>query len=173
MRTYKICLIIMLLCSMFNTKSDNHSYERGLAAKNSGNWSKALNIWMQGRNELSKKDKSDPRIAFAFIETATEQGLACLYETASKMYMECLTEENLDNYPEAIQQEAKYLTIFVCEYVNHETRNEWEKLIKEKDVEMINRIKDFWFSTDPTPVTDYNEHLIEHYERIALSIKNF
>ncbi|MFC1565042.1 GWxTD domain-containing protein [candidate division KSB1 bacterium] len=167
---------LLLVCTLFffSTAQDKTDfYKKGEKELKSGEWAKAGDTWIKGRNFLALEGKSDPRIGFAFIELVTEHELTHFYKQASRMYLEVLTENNLKKHPKLFQEEAKRLLPLVEEYNSRTVIKEWENLIKKKSPELIANMRGLWINLDFTPVTEYNERLIEHWERIAYSRKNF
>ncbi len=164
--------IVLISVSFFNFSTKNSYYNRGLIEKENGNWSNALNIWLQGRNELMNTGESDPRIAVAVMELVTEKDLKHFYKTASQMYMDCLTVENLRDYPDVFADEVERIMPLVKGYNDKKIEKEWKKLVFQRDKEIIYRLKGLWLNLDPTPSSPVNERLMEHWERIAYS-RNF
>ena len=63
------------------------AYERGLALREEGDWSLALDVWEAEWEALTFSDERDPRLGIAYIETATEERAESRYETANEMYL--------------------------------------------------------------------------------------
>ncbi len=144
-------------------------YEEGVKAKESGAWVKALNIWEAGRRHLEEGGMSDLRIGIAYIETVTEQQKEFYYVNASDMYIWGLRGSNIEEHQDEIVEEADRIIPLLVD----EDKKIWKDLRKKHIKTLRNKILDFWDGKDPIPGTKENERLIEHWERIAYSRKNF
>ncbi|MFQ5823241.1 MAG: GWxTD domain-containing protein [bacterium] len=144
-------------------------YKKGLEYKNSGDWIQALDTWLAGRQILQQQGISDPRIGIAFIELATEQKLTQYYELACDMYFWGLSQNNLTEFKKDIEKEMAR----IGPLLDKKQYKEWRLLWQQSDPLLYERIKSFWLEKDPTPSTEINERLLEHWERIAYARKNF
>lgn len=141
-------------------------YERGTALKEQGDWQGALSLWQEARREL---EGYDPRIGVAFIETATEELAFEHYETASEMFLWGFSGTDLESYRETVAAEvARLLPVLPAR-----DTAEWNRLLESGDADLLREIKRFWIEKDPTPSTDTNERLLEHWERIAYARDHF
>ncbi|MCP4725117.1 MAG: GWxTD domain-containing protein [bacterium] len=130
---------------------------------------KALESYEKLYANVKRSKISLPGMGFSYLEIVTEEGMEDLYEKASEMYMRGLTGENIKDYFDEISEEAERL-IPLLEEVEAE---EWKDLIKKKDAKLAGKIRGYWIKNDPTPATQYNERLIEHWKRIANARKNY
>ncbi|MDX1673106.1 MAG: GWxTD domain-containing protein, partial [Balneolaceae bacterium] len=135
-------------------------FDEGREAAASGDTLKALDIWMRAHSEL---DAPETRIGIAFIKLATEAELTDRYEMASRLYFWGLEARDLEANREALEGEVRRIDPLLSD----EQSAEWRKLLNNADPELFERITGFWQSVDPTPLSSYNERLIEHWERIA------
>ncbi|MCG8605591.1 GWxTD domain-containing protein [bacterium] len=169
-------LLFSIICSLagpaspeqFEGPSDAF-YEKGLKYKQAGNWVKALGTWFAGRQLLEKQEGTDPRIAIAFIETATEENALAYYELASDMYYWGWSSIEPLQDKESVQQEVER----IAPILEKQELEEWRRLLKENDPSICQRIVSFWKQKDLTPSTIRNERLLEHWERIAYARANF
>ncbi|MCP3683826.1 MAG: GWxTD domain-containing protein [bacterium] len=148
-------------------------YQRGMKYKNSGNYKLAANIWLHGRNEMILDGETDFRVGIALIETVTEHELTLLYEHGSRIYLESLTGENFLKHPDAFRLEVERIRPLLMAHNRKREYNKWLSLIDNNDPAIAARIRSYWIDKDPTPATEDNERLIEHWERIAYCRKNF
>ncbi|MCP4726466.1 MAG: GWxTD domain-containing protein [bacterium] len=176
MKSVKLTILFTILLysiTPVNAQNTSRYYERGVGLKEMGKIPMALFAWVNGRNILAKEGKSDPRIAIAFIETATQYKKENYYPLAVKMYLESITRENFEKYPDTIIEEAERILPLLMEYNKKDLVNEWKDLIENRDPALAIKIKGYWVEADRTPFTEKNERLIEHWERIAYSRENF
>lgn len=180
-QTYFITIITVII--LFVTVFDSYSiekqspqpdyYKMGQESIKNGDINEGLDYWLKGRNTLLKQGKFNPQISISFIETVTKYEMEKLYGHANKLYFEMLNEDSYDSNHEEINDEAKRLLPLIEEYNTPKSIEEWENYIKSNNVNIVYKIKQFWIKNDPTPTTEYNERLIEHWERIAYSRKKF
>lgn len=141
-------------------------YERGMALKAQGDWQGALSTWQRARRET---DGYDPRIGIAFIETVTEELAFEHYETASEMLLWGFSGTDIESHRETVAAEvARLLPILPAR-----DTAEWNRRLESGDPGLLREIKRFWIEKDPTPSTDTNERLLEHWERIAYARDHF
>ncbi|RKY89353.1 hypothetical protein DRQ09_01485 [candidate division KSB1 bacterium] len=168
-----ILLYIFILSHLsFNTlqfqiKTD--FYTEGIKEKNRGNWQRAIDIWLMGKETLSRLGKTDPRMGIAFIELVTEKKLKRYYETACQMYYWGFSRNSINEYRKNIKKEIERITPIM----RKEQSKYWFKALKDNDTTICSKIRGFWIEKDPTPTTVLNERLITHWERITYARKNF
>jgi GWxTD domain-containing protein len=149
--------------------ADRDYYEEGIKLKTSGDWQKALDAWLQGKEVLAEQDESDPRIGIAFIELATEKNAAARYEQAGDLYVWGFSHCDLKVFSEEIAKEIERLAPLLSDN-EHKT---WRSDLARGDASLNVKIKNFWIEKDPTPSTKINERLLEHWQRIAHARRNF
>ncbi|NIR49655.1 GWxTD domain-containing protein [candidate division KSB1 bacterium] len=176
MRHYSSYLVLFILLVYVHSAlaahaedSSNDFYRKGLTYKKKQDWVKALGTWFAGKQILQQNGSSDPRIGVAFIEYATEKQATRYYELACDVYFWGLSDNNLDQYGGVVEEEVER----IAPLLNEEEYEEWRKLLEQKDSLLYDKIKSFWARRDPTPSTDRNERLLEHWKRIAYARKNF
>ncbi len=160
-------LIFSFPLNSFSFQSDH--YLKGLEAKRSGAWLKALNLWEFCKRAFEKNGKSDPRIGIAYIETVTEQEKTFYYDKASDFYFWGFSGNNLEDFREIIIEEAERIRPLVPK----EEMEKWKDLDLKDPAEICSLIKGFWKSRDLTITSPLNERLLEHWERIGYSRKTF
>ncbi|NIR50798.1 GWxTD domain-containing protein, partial [candidate division KSB1 bacterium] len=142
-------------------------YQEGIAQRDSGNWQKALKIWLAAKDSTEESSKIDPRIGIAFIELVTRKQATDYYRQASDMYFWGFRQEDLKKHQKVVEEEIRRIAPLLTE---KETKN-WLKLLDKDDTKLNEKIKGFWIKKDPIPTSEINERLIEHWERIA-HVKN-
>lgn len=157
-------MALVLLTSTHARQTD--LFEQGLLAEFRGEYEQALTIWGKARNEL---ETADSRIGFEFIRLATEQELKGYYEQASEMYYWAVTAPLNGVNRAAIRQEIERLRPIIGDAIYRQWVGQWEN----DHAKLASELRGFWVQLNPTPFSQYNERLIEHWERIAYSRRNF
>jgi len=146
--------------------SDEKLYQMGVQLLEQGEVEKALNIWMGARNKL---EKPDVRIGFRFIETVSARELEKYYRMADIMYHWALREEITSHNRSYFEMELERL----APILERGVQKKWKAYL-EKNSELLGRsISEYWKNLDPTPLTNYNERLIEHWMRLAYIKEHF
>lgn len=150
--------------SALNDSSDY--YKQGLNEQEEGNYERALQIWEEAKENLQEPDF---RISHAYIELVAKENLEDYYTTASEIYFWGLSGK-LDEYEkEALLSELSYLRPLF----ERKKYRELEELIEDADSKVLKELSNYCNSLDPTPLTDYNERLIEHWQRIIYARNHF
>jgi GWxTD domain-containing protein len=144
-------------------------YAQGVQHRNAGHWTKALDAWLAAKQALTVANKSDPRIGIAFIELVTQKKATEYYDTASAMYFGGLSNNNVKEYRETLQKELER----TAPLLDEKQYSDWRTALHKGDLSLYVKIKQFWIAKDPTPTTEVNERLLEHWERIAHARRNF
>lgn len=141
-------------------------YSQGLVEQEKGNFEKALQIWIEAKNNLKEPDF---RISQSFIQLAAKENLEDYFTVASEIYFWGLNGQIDDVEKEALLNELDLLRPLIerKRYRNMEDR------IEDSDSSVLKQIANYWNSLDPTPLTDYNERLIEHWQRIIYARNHF
>ena len=141
-------------------------YKKGLNEQEQGNYEKALEIWAEAKENLREPDF---RISHAYIELVAKENLKDYYTTASDIYFWGLSGK-LDEYEkEALLSELAYLRPLL----ERKKYRELEGLVEDADSKVLKELSNYCNSLDPTPLTDYNERLIEHWQRIIYARSHF
>ncbi|MFQ5674500.1 MAG: GWxTD domain-containing protein [bacterium] len=144
-------------------------YQEGVAFREEGDCQKALNVWLQGARLLKQLHQSDPRLGIAFIELVTEREVFRFYDLACELYFWGFTQYNLHEHKKDVEREVERIAPLLTD----KDHKEWQSMVKKEDVAINEKIRAFWKSKDPTPSTKMNERLLEHWQRIAHSRKNY
>lgn len=154
---------------MIAADANRDFYTEGLERRKAGDWHAALEIWEQGQKSMALRGVDDPRIGIAYIELATEKDAADKYELATEIYLWSLSQSPVKKYKKDLEKEIRMIQPLLSD----EQFKDWEKVLKKGDRALYSKIKTFWIAKDPTPSTLLNERLVEHWQRIAYSRKNF
>ncbi len=164
------CLISTAFIAPPSHAQDRDYYEEGKVFLNTPAWEKALQTWWRGYNALDMEGLSDPRIGVGFIELAVSKKAFKYFGTASTLYVWGFSKID----PEESAREFKLELLRLYPLLQTKARKEWQKLEKEENYpELYEKIKTFWLLRDPTPTTQGNERLIEHWERIIYARKEY
>lgn len=140
--------------------------ERGLLAEFRGEPEQALQIWARAREEL---EEPDARIGFEFIRLVTEREMETWYEQATEMYYWAISEPFAGINRAAIRQEMERLRPIVGSGIYRQ----WSEWFEARNRRLATDIRGFWTQMDPTPGSELNERLIEHWLRIAFARTHF
>ena len=138
----------------------------GLELIKKGEYEKASEVWYEAKDRI---DTPDYRIGQHFIRLVTEQKLKEYYPEACEMYFWGLGTSELNDKKAFLEIELEFLKP-ILEGSNY---SNLKKYLKEDDQEIFKDLKVIWQSLDPTPLTEYNERLMEHWERIAYANEHF
>ncbi len=166
---FLIFAVIFDLSGQISGSANYDYYQKGLEYKKNGNWSKALQTWVAGSQRLQREGKSDPQIGIAFIELATEMKVKQWYNLACNLYNWGFSQSDIIKSREDIKQEIAR----IAPLMNKNEYQEWKGLLRRENNLLTEKIRSFWQAKDPTPSTELNERLVEHWERIAYARKNY
>lgn len=173
MKTFSgISLIVLLAFSTAAAKSTQpinpktDYYTIGKKVVKQGDFEQALHIWLQAKLQL---DVPQTRIGVAFIELVAKEDLQKYYEYATIMYKWGLSANKVQSNKEALKKIIKRVGILA----DDETYNKWDDLLEANNSQIYQELLHFWKRHDLTPATNYNERLIEHWQRISYSRKHF
>ena len=150
-------------------------YQEGMAAYESGDLGKALNIWVEAYNTIDQAAEIDPRIGSTFIEIIASYDLREFYDEATTMYYWALSSKGGGDLVTYLVDEIRKSEAVFDQY-------RFERLIAEAEGDIVTEGKPYnvaaivkakWISLDPTPETPANERLIEHWQRVTFARKNF
>lgn len=145
------------------------AYQKGLEQRNAGDWKSALDTWLAARQMSSPQDRPDFGIGIAFIELAARQNASEYYAVACEMYLQGFLEKNLFKSKNEICQEIERLAPLLSE----KQYADWNLSLNQNDSSLGAKMRGFWIEKDPTPTTEINERLLEHWERIAYAREHF
>ncbi|HHL71798.1 MAG TPA: GWxTD domain-containing protein [Bacteroidetes bacterium] len=169
---FSLKAILIFLLSFPLIGAEQHSedwFKRGSEFIEKGQSAEAAEIWLQGYKALKAESRVDSRIGFAFIELVTQEKLKDYYLVAQEMYFWALSGAAMQHNQKAIFEERdRWLPI-----IKEEEQKIWRKAGEDRIVELAEKIRSYWKLVDPTPSTERNERLLEHWERIAYARKKF
>lgn len=162
-RLLPVLALLLLNGTNFTLQAQDY-YEEGVRLAEQGRAVEALEIWQQAR-----EGTPDPRIGIAYLELATEENLSEHYEQATEMYYWGFSGNSVASYREVLDEEIER----IGPLVEDATLSRWQDLAGDDASALADEIVGFWRHLDLTPGTEYNERLIEHWERIAHSREHF
>lgn len=141
-------------------------YQQGLNEQEKGNFEKALQVWSEAQQNL---EEPDFRISHSYIKLVAKENLEDYYTNASEIYFWGLGGKLDDFEKKALLEELDYLSPLL----ERKRYREIEDRIQDSNSKVLKEIKNYWNSLDPTPLTEYNERLIEHWQRIIYAHNHF
>lgn len=152
---------------VLNDTDDSPKYYReGMAELEKGNYREAISIWEKAREEQSEPSF---RIGQRAVSVAAEHDLEEKYRKASELYYWGLADTSITEDREEVLKELEYMRplLELSDFSAYKDR------VEEGDASVLKEILRYWEKADPTPLTEYNERLIEHWDRIAYSRNNY
>lgn len=143
-------------------------WKQGKSALANGNVAEALRIWKSAK-ESNSEIKPDPRIGFNYIKLVTSEKLSSYYSDASDMVYWGLSGKCSQNHRDEISSELER----VRPIINPDSYSAWKGYLKNDIATLCSIMSKFWKQMDPVLSTEYNERLIEHWERIAYARSHF
>lgn len=149
------------------SKTAQQYYQEGNEYAEDGEYEKALQVWAEAQDSLSQ---SDFRISQSYVELATEERMTSYYEKASEIYFWGLEGDRIkEEERDAFERELRYLEPII----EKKSAGKLEDDLENDPASLKNSIRSLWEDTDLTPFTDYNERLLEHWERIAYAEEHY
>ncbi len=155
-----------LLCSELLEAQPRTPYQKGLELLYQGHIEQALDKW---ENYYDEFQRIDSRAGFHYIEVVTDQSISGRYESATNMYYKALSNGVGVNSRIAIRQEIERLKPIIGDGISRQWLEWWEN----ENGKLHSDMTGFWVQLDPTPATEVNERLIEHWQRIASAREQF
>jgi len=147
---------------------DRGPFEHGLDLKAGEGWEEALELWEETSDFFTAP--SDPRIAFAYLETAVENEAEERYGLASEMLLWGLSApDDLPRFRASVLDELER----IIPLVEEAEVEPWVALRDSSTQTIARELKRFWIENDPTPTSILNERLIEHWQRILYARSQF
>ncbi|HMB98466.1 MAG TPA: GWxTD domain-containing protein [Balneolaceae bacterium] len=138
-------------------------YQQGLERIKTGDIETALDYWFHLSRNNQDTHNTDPRIGVAYLEVVTEHQMFDYYQKANDVYFWAFQTNQLTKYEDVLKEEVERLRPLL----EHEEYRDLRKAINNNDHQTChNKLKRFWILADPTPDSEYNERLLEHWERI-------
>lgn len=158
--------VITILSSLPTIDKEDKYFNKGIKYLHNGAVEQALNTWMQARPTLKKPS---PQIGLIFIEVATKHDKKDYFPMANIMYNWAFSGKITNDNKLYFENEFERLRPLLT----RNERKELKKSIESDEMQFGNVLEDIWLKRDPTPLTKYNERLIEHWERINYAIQHF
>jgi len=126
-----------------------------------------VELWVECASELIEPDFS---FGHDFIRLVTGNRISRYYEKASELYLFGLESDNVDE-----ESEKRLIDelLFLEPFIGQRERRHLERLIERSDPEIYRYLASFWMERSLLPGDDYNERLLEHFERVGYAIKNY
>lgn len=171
----KSVILTLVVFSFQMWPATNHSidnsdviWKQGKEALANGNVKEALRIWKSAKDANSNIEP-DPRIGYDYIETVTARKLIDYYGEASDMVYWGLSGKCHQKHREEIGTELERIRPII----NPDMYKAWKGYLKDDLDTLCSIFGRYWKQMDPVLSTEYNERLIEHWERIAYSKAHF
>ena len=113
--------------------------------------------------------KYNPALGFRFMESVARYEKFDYAELATEIYFWGLQADKVKPYQPLVEREVNYLSAIL----NPEEKSEFNDYLERQDPGVFEKIRRFWKSRDVVRSSDKNERLLEHWERILYSKKNF
>lgn len=171
-RFYILLISVLLLLLAPPVLSGNDALDRdlwkdGLMELEKGNYEKAVEIWAES---LTLHSEPDYRIGHYMIKTVTAHNLRDYYEKASDLYYRGLSSGSVsDEDKKLLHKDLE----FMRPLLGRREGNRLERLIENGNPEIYQKLAEFWNDMKVTISSEYNERLLEHWERIAYAVVNF
>lgn len=171
--TYLIAIVVThsvyVPAGAFPLQSDPESemYQKGLAAADEGSYAEAAQLWIQYAESL---DQPEYRVGHDLIRLVTKHRLTEYYEKSSEIYQAGLNDLTMD------EDEKKRLLdelFFVESMIDRRPERDLRRSIESNDAKAYRFFRDFWKEKTLTPSDEYNERLMEHWERVNFALENF
>lgn len=173
MKCLKLSLLLILSYALLASHqfSDNSEilWRQGKAAASNGNIEEALHIWETARKTNNASAPPDPRIGIDYIKLATSHKKLSYYKEASAMFMWGISGRCNESYREELVLELERIKPIL----KPEDYRTFKKNSRKDLSALCSGMVKVWRQLDPTISTEYNERLIEHWERIAYAKKHF
>ncbi|MEX2603322.1 MAG: GWxTD domain-containing protein [Gracilimonas sp.] len=147
---------------------EESAYTKGKQAIENGDWQEGITIWIQASN-LSTEEETDPRIGSGFIEFVTTEKLRKFYKYVTPLYYKSLSRASIGEFKDHYLLELEKTQPLLDE----KDYRSWKKLIENNDIRGLQNLLKFWIQQDITISDNYNEKLIEHWERIDFIKRTF
>ncbi|MAL18802.1 MAG: hypothetical protein CL670_07105 [Balneola sp.] len=151
------------------------SDQNSMLASNDGPESTKLNqSAVDSAKQLISKielwQEPDFTLSQQLIEIVTRNKLKDYYEEASKSYFSGLSGNFFDTeIKESLYKELAYLEPII----GAKERKKLDELVSNSDPEIFRYLTQFWENKSLSPSDDYNERLLEHWERVNYVSENF
>lgn len=162
-------LTIVWICvpSVLHAQDVIGAFEEGMEALENDDPRKAVEIW----SEYSERNSEpDYRIGFYFVKTVTANNMRDYYEMASNLYYRGLESETItDEAKKTLDRDLEFMRPLLGQREARRLAN----LIEEKNPQVYREIQQFWDSLKLSIDDNYNERLLEHWERCHYASEHF
>lgn len=142
-------------------------YKQGFTEKEAGNYEKAAELWIE---YAGKTRKPDYKVSHELIKLVTQHRLTDHYEKASELYFWGLQSDEIDaGTADLLVDELFYMDTML----GQREHRRLERLINQADTGIFAFLHDFWDERNLTPSDNYNERLMEHWERVNFALENY
>jgi len=121
-------------------------------------------------SQIKLWQEPDFRLSQQLIKIVTKNKLKDYYEEASKGYFSGLSGNFFDTeIKESLYKELTYLEPII----GAKERKKLDELVSNSNPEIFRYLTQFWENKSLSPSDDYNERLLEHWERVNYVSENF
>lgn len=166
MSRYIIPILLILLSSFLTANAQDTILEKGLEFEKNGEYEEALIYWL---DTFIETEYPSPAIGREFARIATEQSLTEYYEFASLVYFYGLSAQTMEETVDELRREVQMMQPIM----EKDQFDELISLIEQRDPLVYEKMEQFWNLANPTPGSEHNGRLLEHWERIAYAKENF
>ncbi|TVR12600.1 MAG: GWxTD domain-containing protein [Balneolaceae bacterium] len=142
-------------------------YALGVQAKEAGNAERAAELWIEYAEGL---DTPSYTLGHELIKHVTKHSLRSHYEKASELYMNGFGAERLDDRDKELLHTE---LIYMEGMLGQRDRRQFRRMIDDGNTEILDFFRGFWETRNLTPSDDYNERLLEHWERVNFALENY
>ncbi len=164
-----LTLLLIVTASLGNDQLhlEKQILDDGKFLEMEGSYEAALQVWETAGDKL---EFPSIEIAMNYIRVATDHELRSYYESASDMYLSALSLDSIfvKDIP-TWELELSMLQPILPKDLHKELKN----YLNQNDPAFLEYLNGFWKQLDPTPFTEYNERLIDHWQRISYSRTNY
>lgn len=158
---FKLLLTSLAIAGLSTTEPDIELIlQEGFEMEEQQQYEEAVLYWLDYFYIL---DEPSPAIAREIVRLTAAEKLRDYYEVASMVYVEGLESTRFEPTAERLQYEITMLSPLM----SHSGFRELSNLVENEDPQIYARLANFWNRMDPTPGSEHNARLIEHWERVA------
>lgn len=142
-------------------------YIKGKEAVEQGLFEEAAQNWIQYADSLIHPEY---HVSHDLIRLVTEHRLTDYYEDASRIYLLGLSDTTVDEYERNRLTEELF---FFSSIFDRRQEREIRRWIDSGNTQAYKFFRDFWDDRSLTPSDEYNERLMEHWERVNFALKHY
>jgi GWxTD domain-containing protein len=142
-------------------------YIKGKEYADAGYYHEAARLWVEYADSGIAPDF---KLSQDLISLVTKHRLTGYYEDASRIYFWGLEMQELsDDVKQHLESELFYIESMLGQREARDLR----RMIERGDTEILDFLNAFWLNRTLTPSDNYNERLLEHWERVNYAKENF